>query len=133
MDYRMCIASETAAGRRRLRLPRRVGRRVTGGLVLVALAATGCGGKAAEKVASPQSRVTAKEKALAAAQTTFDAASAAFCADSKDYIGAVDRYGNIFDQAAVTVGDVKTAGADLAKPRAAILYFGGMAAVGGAV
>src|SRR5690349_15599215 len=90
------------------------------GVLLSFAMLAGCGGDAAEKVASPASVVQAKEKALAAAQADFDEASAAFCADSKDYILAIDRYGNVFDQTAVTVGDVKTGGADLKKPRGAV-------------
>ena len=35
----------------------------------------------------------------------------------KDYILAIDRYGQLFDQEAATIGDFQTLGADLAEPR----------------
>jgi peptidoglycan hydrolase-like protein with peptidoglycan-binding domain len=54
---------------------------------------------------------------VAEAQDAFDSASATFCDDSLDYIIAIDRYGQVFNQSAATVGDVKTAGADLVAPR----------------
>ena len=67
-----------------------------------------------------QARVSAAEQDVSEAQSAFDEASAAFCADSKDYILAVDRYGKAFDDSAATVGDVKTVGADLVRPREAV-------------
>jgi peptidoglycan hydrolase-like protein with peptidoglycan-binding domain len=82
----------------------------------VLLAACGSDGKPGGVDAAEQ-RVKTKEKAVADAQATFDSASAKFCTDAKDYIAALDRYGKAFEDSAVTVGDVKDAGADLAKPR----------------
>ena len=67
-----------------------------------------------------QARVSAAQEAVTEAQTAFDEASAGFCSDSKDYIAAVDRYGQAFNQAEATVGDVTTAGADLVEPREAV-------------
>jgi murein L,D-transpeptidase YcbB/YkuD len=60
------------------------------------------------------------QEAVTEAQTAFDEASAAFCEDSRDYITAVDRYGQLITQRAATVGDVRTAGADLEEPREAV-------------
>jgi peptidoglycan hydrolase-like protein with peptidoglycan-binding domain len=89
---------------------------VAGALVLAACGDDG----GADPVAAAQARVTAAEKDLAEAQTAFTEASAAFCRDSADYIKAIDRYGGVFADTAATVGDVKTAGADLEAPRQAV-------------
>ena len=55
------------------------------------------------------------------AQAALDKATAQFCGEAKDYITAVDRYGKAFDQSAATVGDIKTAGADLEQPRSSVV------------
>jgi peptidoglycan hydrolase-like protein with peptidoglycan-binding domain len=65
-----------------------------------------------------QANVTAKEQALADAQTAATDAAAAFCDASSTYITALDRYGDVLNQTEVTVGDVQTAGSDLADPAA---------------
>lgn len=97
------------------------GRAVTGlvlGAVVVLLLAgcTGDGnGNGALKVA--QTRVSAKEKALSAAKAEVTATNDALCAASSTYITALDRYGDVLHQSAPTVGDVTTAGTDLAAPR----------------
>jgi peptidoglycan hydrolase-like protein with peptidoglycan-binding domain len=64
-----------------------------------------------------QSRLSAKEKALADAQTEFANKSAAFCQSTQSYIVTLDRYGDVLNQTAPTVGDVKDAGQDLVQPR----------------
>jgi peptidoglycan hydrolase-like protein with peptidoglycan-binding domain len=87
-------------------------------LVTAVLALSACGGGSRSEVDKAQAKVTSKEKAVTEAQTAFDHASQSFCTNSKTYIEAIDRYGNVLTQTAVTVGDVKTAGADLAKPKA---------------
>ena len=51
------------------------------------------------------------------AQAELTAASGAFCEASEDYVVALDRYGDVLNDTAPTVGDVKEAGADLAEPR----------------
>ena len=61
--------------------------------------------------------MSAKEKALADAEAAASAAAAAFCAASADYITALDRYGDILNETAPTVGDVKDAGQDLEEPQ----------------
>jgi peptidoglycan hydrolase-like protein with peptidoglycan-binding domain len=97
-------------------------RALTGGLVLGAslgLVLAGCSsdgdGSGALKVA--QTRVAAKEKALSEATADAAAASTAFCDASSTYITALDRYGDVLTETAPTVGDVTTAGTDLAEPR----------------
>jgi peptidoglycan hydrolase-like protein with peptidoglycan-binding domain len=68
-------------------------------------------------VAVAQARVTQKEAALSAAKSEATAASAAFCTASQTYITAVDRYGDVLNATAPTVGDVRSAGQELAAPR----------------
>lgn len=65
-----------------------------------------------------QAQVSAKEKAAKDAKAAQTAASEKFCQSSDTYIVALDRYGDVLNQTAPTVGDVTDAGADLAKPRA---------------
>lgn len=83
-------------------------------LVLAACGSSG-GGDGAVKVA--QAQVSAKEKSLSEAQSALTAKSTAFCKSSQSYIVALDRYGDVLNQTAPTVGDVKDAGQDLAEPR----------------
>ncbi|MFF1877291.1 peptidoglycan-binding protein [Leifsonia sp. NPDC058230] len=64
-----------------------------------------------------QAQVSAKEKAAADAKAAQTAASEKFCESSKTYIEALDRYGDVLNQTAPTVGDVTDAGTDLARPR----------------
>jgi murein L,D-transpeptidase YcbB/YkuD len=80
------------------------------------LSACGSSDKPAS-VTAAQARVTSKEQAVTDAQNAFDRARESFCADAKTYITSIDRYGKVFDQSAATVGDVKSAGADLERPR----------------
>jgi hypothetical protein len=51
------------------------------------------------------------------AEAELAAASAEFCEAGKTYITAIDRYGDVLNDTAPTVGDVRLAGADLADPR----------------
>ena len=86
------------------------------GSLLVVL--SGCSSDPEESaVTVAQASVTAKEKALADAEAAATSAAAEFCASSSSYITALDRYGDVLNQTATTVGDVKDAGADLTKPR----------------
>ena len=80
------------------------------------LLASACSGSS-DSVDAAQRRVTQAEEALAEANAALEQAGAAFCAETKDYIVAIDRYGKIFDEQAATVGDLKTLGADLVEPR----------------
>ena len=54
---------------------------------------------------------------MAEANTALEQAGVNFCAQAKDYIFAIDRYGKIFDEQAATVGDLKTLGRDLQQPK----------------
>jgi murein L,D-transpeptidase YcbB/YkuD len=93
-------------------------RRLVAFFLCSTLFAAACGSSGGNgSVDTAQARVSSKQKAVADAQAALDQAHAAFCKDTKSYITAVDRYGKLFDESAATVGDVKTAGADLAKPR----------------
>ena len=80
------------------------------------LLASACSGSS-DSVDAAQRRVTQAEEALAEANAALEQAGAAFCAETKDYIVAIDRYGKVFDEQATTVGDLKTLGADLVEPR----------------
>jgi peptidoglycan hydrolase-like protein with peptidoglycan-binding domain len=82
---------------------------------------TGCGsgdGDGDATLERAQARVTAAEKDVSEAQTAFTAASEEFCGASKTYIVAIDRYGDLLNATATTVGDVKDAGSDLTRPAA---------------
>lgn len=85
--------------------------------VAVSVALAGCSGQVSD-VDKANTQVAAKEKAVKEAQTEATAASETFCQAGKTYIQSLDRYGDVLTQTAPTVGDVTTAGADLAKPRA---------------
>ena len=63
-----------------------------------------------------QADVTAKEEALAEAQTAASDAEEQFCSAGSTYITALDRYGDVLNDTAVTVGDVLVAGDDLTEP-----------------
>ena len=86
-------------------------------LAVAAVGLAGCGNGGDSSVERAQAQVTAKEKAVTKAETEFTAARDAFCGASNTYIVAIDRYGDILNATAPTVGDVTDAGADLAAPR----------------
>ena len=75
----------------------------------------GCGDDESD-LERAQANVTLKEKAVTDAQAEADDAVAAFCGDAKDYILALDRYGDVLTSTAPTVGDVRDAGSDLEEP-----------------
>jgi hypothetical protein len=79
-------------------------------------ALAGCA-DASSSVERAKSRVTAKEKALTQAEADLTAAADTFCQESKTYIMALDRYGDVLNATAPTVGDVREAGKDLAEPK----------------
>lgn len=68
-------------------------------------------------VRAAEAQVSAKERALADAQSAATAAAAEFCSASSSYIVALDRYGDVLHKTAPTVGDVTDAGKDLKAPR----------------
>ena len=84
-------------------------------IAVVAVALTGCG-EGASAVDRAKAQVSTKEKAVTQAQEDLTAASAAFCTASKTYILALDEYGDVLNDTAPTVGNVKAAGSDLADP-----------------
>src|SRR4051812_14071695 len=107
--------------RRSSRLPSRHTRRRTPGasVVLVGLAVAslvlgGCGGDTA--VSAAEAKVASAQQTLDDANGAAEAASRQFCTASADYVTALDRYGDILNQTAPTVGDVRTAGRDLKDP-----------------
>ena len=51
----------------------------------------------------------------------IEEAQAQFCSDVEDYVTALDTYGGLFEDVELTVGDVQTAGDDLAPAREAVL------------
>lgn len=85
--------------------------------VLTLVLGTACSSGA--DVAAAQRRVRTAEEAVEEANAALEQAGAAFCEEARDYIIAIDRYGKAFNDAAATVGDLKTLGADLAEPRGA--------------
>ena len=98
---------------RRQRRPRRIAVAVIG---VVLLTLTGCSGDGGGSLEAAQLAVTSKEKALTEAQDAATKASAEFCEASATYVTAVDRYGDVLNETAPTVGDVRMAGSELAKP-----------------
>ena len=99
----------------RTRVSARLGAIVVAGTV-AAVVLAGCAAEA-DPVERAKAQVSAKEKVVAEAQTELTTASGAFCGASKDYIEALDSYGDVLNDTAPTVGDVRNAGADLAAPR----------------
>jgi peptidoglycan hydrolase-like protein with peptidoglycan-binding domain len=86
--------------------------------VALAVGVTGCSGSPEEtQLAAAQANVERAQKALSDAEEAATTADAALCAASADYITAIDRYGDVLTQTEPTVGDVRTAGADLQEPR----------------
>lgn len=73
-----------------------------------------------DPVAVAEARVAAAETGRTAAEDALASARQQFCTEAQDYIGALDRYGKLFTGGQATVGDVKTAGADLVAPRESV-------------
>ena len=85
-------------------------------LCATVVVASGCS-DSGDDVEEAQERVANAEEAVADAKADLEEAGAAFCAEAKDYIAAIDRYGKAFDDEAATVGDIETLGADMGRPR----------------
>lgn len=100
---------------------RRVGTAVLAALFAVGI--SGCGGSGGDDAAirRAESEVADKQQALNEAQSDLTAKTTAFCTSTATYLTALDRYGDILNATAPTVGDVKDAGADLTDPRADVL------------
>jgi peptidoglycan hydrolase-like protein with peptidoglycan-binding domain len=86
------------------------------GVAVAAIILSGCAGEN-DPVARAEAQVTLKEQAVADAQADLSDASDVFCESSETYIVALDRYGDVLNETATTVGDVRVAGKDLAEPR----------------
>ncbi len=89
-------------------------------VVVLATALAGCGGGGADAesgVEAAQARVSAAKDDLKKAEAQREDQVAAACGASESYILALDRYGDVLAQTAVTVGDVTDAGDDLEQPR----------------
>ena len=91
---------------------------------VIALVVGACGGdddnatdSASGSVARAEARVNAAQSDVDDAQAAFASARDAFCSSSKALIDVLDRYGRIFDDDAVTVGDVRTGATDLKRSR----------------
>ena len=85
------------------------------GIAAVALALSGCTSETSA-VDRAEAQVSLKENAVQTAQDDLAAASEAFCQSTETYVLALDRYGDVLNATAVTVGDVRVAGEDLAEP-----------------
>jgi chromosome segregation ATPase len=90
--------------------------------VAVTLAVAGCGsGDGDAQVQRAEKRLSEKQEAYAEAQAALAGQVDAFCRSSTTYVTALDRYGDLLNETAPTVGDVKDAGAELAEPRADVI------------
>jgi peptidoglycan hydrolase-like protein with peptidoglycan-binding domain len=98
-------------------------RRRVGILVIATmLAVAGCGGGDGDaQMRLAEKRLSDKQQAFAEAQAELAGQIDAFCRSSVGYVTALDRYGDVLNETAPTVGDVKDAGADLAEPRADVI------------
>ncbi len=87
-------------------------------VLMTGLVLSGCSGSSSGDSATrlAQAKVTVKQRALDDAQAAATAKVNEFCTASASYITALDRYGDVLDQSAVTVGDVTEAGKDLKEP-----------------
>jgi len=91
-------------------------------VIATMLAVAGCGGgDGSAQVRLAEKRVSDKQEALAEAQAELARQVDAFCRSGAGYVTALDRYGDLINETAPTVGDVKDAGADLSEPRADVI------------
>jgi murein L,D-transpeptidase YcbB/YkuD len=87
-------------------------------VTVVLLAVAGCGGGEGDTQARlAEKQVSSKQEALTEAQAALAGQVEAFCRSSTSYVTALDRYGDLLNETAPTVGDVKDAGSDLTEPR----------------
>lgn len=86
------------------------------GMTVAALGLAGCSGEITS-VDQAQAQVKVKEKAVIDAEANLTAASQQFCENGETYIMAIDRYSDVLNDTAPTVGDVKTGGSDLLAPQ----------------
>ena len=77
-------------------------------LVVVVIVLAGCGsGSSDNQVKRAETQVAAKQRALTDAQVAFQDSSAAFCDSAETYLVSLDRYGDVLNATAATVGDVR--------------------------
>ena len=84
------------------------------GLLLTGCSSDGGDGDGAVRLA--KARVDDAKENLSAAKEEAAAAASEFCDQGADYLVALNRYGGVMTTRAVTVGDVREAGTDLAEP-----------------
>ncbi len=87
-----------------------------GAAAVTALVLSGCSSDEDPAIRAAEAKVASKQRAVDDAEAQVTETSDEFCADSATYITAVDRYGDVLNATAPTVGDVVTAGDDLTKP-----------------
>ncbi|MFF5078529.1 peptidoglycan-binding protein [Actinoplanes sp. NPDC000266] len=86
------------------------------------LALAGCGGGDGDaQVRMAERDLAGSQEDLAGAQAELAAQVDAFCRNSAAYVTALDRYGDLINETTPTVGDVKSAGAELAEPRSDVI------------
>ncbi|GID92375.1 hypothetical protein Adi01nite_17870 [Amorphoplanes digitatis] len=91
-------------------------------VIATMLAVAGCGGgDGGGQVRLAEKRLADKQQALTEAQAELAGRVDAFCRTSAGYVTALDRYGDLINETAPTVGDVKDAGADLTEPRGDVI------------
>lgn len=77
---------------------------------------TACSDDPESEVDRAQARVDKAKGDLADAKDAATEATDDFCGQTADYVAALDRYGDLLHASTPTVGDVRTAGEDLAAP-----------------
>ena len=85
--------------------------------VIAACSSSGKSSGGSGSVSAAQARVTSAQNAVTNAQSALDKSKTTFCTDAKTYIDALDRYGKVFTDSKATVGDIRSNGADLQKPK----------------
>lgn len=89
------------------------------GVACACLVLAACGddeGNGTDEVQRAQAHVKTAQDDLTDAREAAGQAASEFCDQAKDYITALERYGDVLSSTAPTVGDVREAGADLADP-----------------
>ena len=86
------------------------------GCACLVLAACGDDGDGNDEVQRAQLRLDAAQNDLDDARAAAQSAASDFCDQARDYITALERYGDVLSSTQPTVGDVRDAGADLAEP-----------------
>src|SRR5688572_11492727 len=99
---------------------RRLPVRAVAGLACACLVLVACSddgdNNSDDEVQRAQARVEAAQDDLVDAREAAEVAATEFCDQTRDYITALDRYGDVLASTKPTVGDVREAGADLAEP-----------------